>query len=246
MPGAQQPGGAPAAPELSAHDAAMVAKADAVAAAGVPAGVMPAGKDVPTEVDPQKEPEVTPEVPPVVPPADSKKAPEQEALKDAGLDITAVQAEFNKDGKLSDASFAALEKAGYPKATVEVHIEGLRAIQTLALQDAHATAGGEQSFKAMAAWASANLDAAAQEAFDAGVVGTKAARTQAILGLKAAYEAAQGTAPKLVFGGNGAQAGVLPFASQAEVSAAMRNPLYRTDPAYQAQVVARLGVSTAV
>ena len=204
-------------------------------------------------------PLVPPQEPPVVPTlaapeasTDAEKAPPEvpaevdKAVADAGLDHDKLQSEFAETGSLTDDSFAALEKAGYPRGLVEVHLAGLKAIAAETTRAAYEVAGGAESYNAMTAWASQNADADTREAFDKAVtVGTPAERKQAIVAMKASYAAAAGLGPQLHMGGEGgAPAGVVPFQSQAEVSQAMRDPRYKSDPAYRVALEARLAVSS--
>lgn len=177
--------------------------------------------------------EQTPEVPP------EQKAAE-EAAKAANLDIKSLQAEFDKSGTLSPESYAALEKVGFSKDIVDQHIAGVAATVQLALNEAHTLAGGKDAYTQMGQWAASNLSADEQAAYDSAVGGTPAQRKQAILALKSQYESAVGKDPSLVSGQSGGSSSVTPFASRAEVTAAMRDSRYTSDPAYRAQVMQRL------
>ncbi|CLP71539.1 Uncharacterised protein [Mycobacterium tuberculosis] len=63
----------------------------------------------------------------------------------------------------------------------------------------------------------------------------------AILGLKARYDAANGSEPTLL-GGN-AKASEDVFRSTAELTAAMKDPRYKKDPAYREDVKQKLARS---
>ena len=109
-------------------------------------------------------------------------------------------------------------------------------------------AGGEAQYKQMTSWAAANLKPAELTAFNGAVNGTAEQMAMAVGSLRGRYEAANGSAPKLLAGGpTGATEG---FASQAEQTAAINlkdaegRKLYDRDPAYRAKVAARIAVST--
>lgn len=192
-----------------------------------------AGKQGTTEAttenqDPNGKPEGDPE------------AAAAEAIKAAKLDMSTLEQEFTKDGKLSDATYEALAKAGVDKSVVNEFIEGRQAKVTIAVNEAYAHAGGQENFVRMAQWATANIPADEQAAFDSAMAGTAAQRKQAITALKAQYAAAVGNDPSLVTGRNGGSTSVAPFASRAEVVAAMRDSRYQNDPAYREMVARRL------
>ena len=190
---------------------------------------------------------------PVVPPAaDPAALAAAEAAKaagaaGAGVDFAALTAEYTTAGALSEARYAELAGKGIPKEVVDQFIAGQSAKaqvatfeQAAAVTEAHGLAGGEAAFGSMLSWASANLSPADIAAFDTAVVGNAASRSQAITALKARYTAANGSAPALV-AGQGSSEGVGAFSSRAEVTTAMRDPRYRSDPAYRAVVEQRVG-----
>ena len=184
-------------------------------------------------------------------PAEGEKAPEgekpdeanqaaEDAAKAAKLDIAALRAEVDNGGDLSPESYAALEKAGFDKSVVSDFIEGQKARVTIALNEAYSLAGGQEAYTVMAQWAAQNVPADDLAAYDAAMGGTAAQRKQAIVALKAQYEAARGKDPSLISGAQGDSSPDKPFASRAEVTAAMRDPRYTSDPAYRAMVARRV------
>lgn len=256
-------------PEQVAHEAAMVQKVDdlnaslvAQAGAQEPATpvVTPRPDDVPEQFwDAEKgqlnqdallaaykastagKQEETPATPKTeTPPEGETEKAAEEAAKAAKLDMTALRAEVDGSGDLSPESYAALEKAGFDKATVSDFIEGQKARVQLALTEAYTLAGGEDAYKAMAQWGAKNVPADELAAYDAAMAGSAAQRKQAIVALKAQYTAAKGSDPDLVSGAAAGQSEDKPFASRAEVTQAMRDPRYASDPAYRALVMRRL------
>ena len=94
----------------------------------------------------------------------------------------------------------------------------------------------------MRAWAAQTLSDEELEAFDMAVSGTPQQAKLAVKGLIQAYEAENGRPPSLApsaMPGSGSSA----FRSSAEVVEAMRDPRYKKDPAYRAQVEQRLARS---
>lgn len=173
------------------------------------------------------------------PPADAQAAAEK-AVQDAGLNMPELQAEFDRDGKLSDASYDKLVKSGIPRELVDAHIAGMEAIATQMVSEAYSVAGGEEAFKSMVQWAGANADPESIDAFNKAMMATPGERKQAIVALRAQYEAARGSDPKLTSGTSAQGSGERPFASRAEVVAAMSDHRYANDPAYRAMVARRV------
>lgn len=163
-----------------------------------------------------------------------------------GLDLKAFTAEFAETGQLSDESFEALEKQGIPRAMVDQYIAGVQAIQANRGEQLYAAAGGKDEFNAMVKWGTANLPQEQQDAFNTAVntaivEGDLTAATMLISAVKSQMG---GSEPSLLNANTGnAPGGVEPFASRADMAAAMRDPRYSKDPAYVAQVQARLAVS---
>jgi Phage T7 capsid assembly protein len=260
------------APNLTPHDAAMVAKVDSSDAAikATVQGTHEAPVTPPVDGAKPARPEHVPEkfwnaekgtvdtdallksytelekgkAPADEKPPEGETDPAAEAVKAAQLDMGTLSEEFAQAGKLSDASYAALEKAGIPKATVDQYIAGQQALAGARDAEGFALAGGQEQYGKMVQWALANLSEAEQSAFDTAVVGSPASMNQAITALKSKYEAANGSDPKLLGGqqGGGGSEGDTPFASRAEVTVAMRDPRYSRDPAYRAVVERRVGL----
>jgi hypothetical protein len=246
------------------HEAAMVAKVDEVAAKVAEAKPTAIGQ-LPAEAQKAPRPESVPEkfwdadkgvvntdallksyteleASRATPAAPEQKAA-ADAAKSAALDMSALEAEYAKDGKLSDASLEALAKAGISKETVDRYTQGQAAVLDKQTNAAMNLVGGKAQYAAMVQWAGTNLPKAEQEAFDSAVSGTPAQVKQAILSLKAQFDTAVGSDPKLLSGQSAAPGNAdTPFASRAEVTAAMRDPRYSKDAAYRQMVERRIGL----
>ena len=161
----------------------------------------------------------------------------------AGLKLEDMNAEYAKDGKLSDASLAKLEKVGITKEVVDSYIAGQEALRSQVEQKAYTSVGGEEKYTQMLGWAATGLTPDEVKAFNAAVIGTPAAQSLAISGLKARFEAAVGSDPSLVRGSAAAGGAGAGYQSRAEVTADMKDPRYKKDPAYRAAVQAKLSRS---
>ena len=163
------------------------------------------------------------------------------------FDLGTLEAEFiENDGSISDATYEAALAAGMSKEVVDGYIAGQQAIATQLVSRVHEQAGGEEAYTQMLTWATNNWSEAEVSAFDAVMeTGNEAQITLAVRGLKAGFEADNGRTPKLAKGGSGTPDALNggSFASKAEMTAAMRDPQYKKDPAYRAAVARKLSNS---
>ena len=106
-------------------------------------------------------------------------------------------------------------------------------------------AGGEEAYANLIGWAGENLDQQYFEAFDSVVDNANPAAIQLMVaGLMATYQENVGYEGRMLSGRNAPDVGGLqPFRSQAQVVAAMSDPRYDNDPAYRADIAARLEIS---
>lgn len=164
----------------------------------------------------------------------------QKTVENAGLDFDALSNEFQENGTLSDESYEALTKAGFPKEYVDAYIEGQKAVAAQYASQIYSLVGGEQQYADMVEWAGSNLSSAEVEAFNAAIgSGDLAHVALAVKGLRASYEGDNGAEPKLVTADNSRATGEV-YRSTAELTAAMRDPRYKNDPAYRSDVERKL------
>jgi hypothetical protein len=193
------------------------------------------GEQKPNEQPPQGE-----QKPNEQPPADPRKAA-----------IDSAQAEFAQTGKLSDASYAALEKAGYARDMVDTYIAGQSAKATSLAAAAHSVTEGAENYGKMTQWASENLSSEEIEAFNAQLATNNPAvikvATQALF--KRYQEHAPSEGNRVSGGAPPASGGM--FQSKAEMTAAMSVPSetvkgktkYETDPVYRAEVIRKINAA---
>src|SRR5210317_1201304 len=158
--------------------------------------------------------------------------------------ITEASNEFADSGQLSDETFKSLEDAGLPRDLVEAYIQGQQALAEAQAGQLYDSVGGQESYNAMAQWASENLDQASQDAFNQIVEGGSIEQAKvAVQGIYSQYRAATGgVEPKLAQGSTTGNT-VTPFYSAKSLTEAMSDPRYKHDPGYQAEVHKRLSVS---
>lgn len=168
----------------------------------------------------------------------------QKAVTNAGLDMNNLAEEYAKGGKLEDTSYEALEKAGIPKDYVDQFIQGQKAISDQQSSSIKSLVGGDDAYTEMSNWAADNMNDAEKTAYNT-AVNSKDIETAklAVVGLKAKYEAVNGSEPNLVQG-KATPMGVDGYQSWQQVTEAMKDPRYAKDPAYQNMVKNKLSKST--
>lgn len=177
-------------------------------------------------------------------PAAASPPPDQNAAKQvveaAGFDYSALVTEFETEGALRDETYAALAKQGIGREVVDAYVAGQQAIATLARMQVFQAVGGEDNYRAMGEWARNNLPKSEIDAFNAIASGSDfEALKLAARGLYARYQEANGKEPSLVEA-EGAASKQAAYQSWAEVKRDMRDPRYKTDRAFQAEVERKL------
>lgn len=168
----------------------------------------------------------------------------KEAVENAGLNFDDLSAKYWEQGTLEDSDYAALEKSGIPRALVDQFIAGQEAVLDATRQTVFNTVGGEDAYNDMVSWAADNLDRSEIIAYNKAVNSMdKAAAMMAVRGLKAQYDASVGVEPSRQVRGETARAGSQSYRSIAEMEADMRNPKYKTDPAFRKDVERKLANS---
>ncbi|MHC2479982.1 capsid assembly protein [Rhizobium leguminosarum] len=177
-------------------------------------------------------------------PADAPAEEARDALASVGLDFDAFGTEFAEKGALSDESYAKLAEKGLTKEIVDDFIAGQEAKTQLHRAEVLLAVGGEDTYTQMTEWAASNLTPAEIEAYNDQVdSGSITAAKMAVQGLKARFEAANGAEPELLNGETGGNSTEV-FRSTAELTAAMRDPRYKKDPAYREDVKRKLSKSS--
>jgi hypothetical protein len=166
-----------------------------------------------------------------------------EELEKRGLQMGDFESEFALNGELSDESYQKLEDAGIPKSMVDAYIDAVSSKAESMKQEVFDSVGGEESYMAMVQWAASSLPEAEVNAFNKVVSGNdfEAAKI-AIAGLNSKYGKATGAQGRMIQGKQTTSVGDV-FKSNQEVVAAMKDPRYKTDRAYQEEVRQKLGRS---
>ena len=171
--------------------------------------------------------------------------PVDDVVNEAGLDMGALTQEYDTNGELGESSYAALEAAGIPKATVDQYIQGQQALVAQAQTEAYSLTDGKEGYTAMSDWAKANLSAEELSNYNTQVNSPNSkVREMAIRGLHAQFSADSGDGKPLVHGNNSVTADGSGFKSRAQMIEAMQDSKYQSDPAYRAEVEAKVARSS--
>jgi hypothetical protein len=159
--------------------------------------------------------------------------------------LSSLAQEFLKDGTLSDSSKAKLSRAGLTLADFDVYVEGQKAVAAQQTKDLASVVGGEEQFKATLEWAKDNLEEAEIAAYNTAIEqGNMTLAKMLLRSIGGQRTTALGQDGSLVSGGRvPGNAGVVPYASIAQLTEDQRDPRYKIDPAFRAQVMQRLRIS---
>ena len=156
---------------------------------------------------------------------------------------------YANDGTLSEETiqkFSSMSSQDLVNAYLEIQANNPQAAQqSVEMSEAQVNqvqnaAGGEANWNAVTAWAQNNLPANQIDAFDSVVdSGNAAAIGIAFKGIQSQYNDANGYEGRMLQGKPAGSSGQI-YRSQAELVAAMGDPRYDNDPAYRADVIAKL------
>ena len=173
----------------------------------------------------------------------SEYAPAVSLINDASEEY------YSNNGQLSEETiekFGSMSSQDLVNAYLEIQANNpQQQAETVSMSDADVNqiqnaVGGEQTYNDVVNWASTNLTQRAIDAYDSVVdTGNPAAIQIAFEGLRAQYNDANGYEGRMLTGKSAGSKGQV-FRSQAELVAAMGDPRYENDPAYRADVVAKL------
>lgn len=181
------------------------------------------------------------------PKAEGETQPQQEQAQNSeqATGFAKYSNEYFEKGTISEDSFKELESKGIPREYVNQYIKGFEASQQAEVSSILSDIGGESEFQAMSQWASDNLDDSDLSAYNNAVTsGNKEQASFAVKGMYARYKSGvAGKEPRLLSGDTRVSGATDVFRSTAEVVEAMKNPKYKSDPAYRKDVEQRLARS---
>lgn len=203
---------------------------------------------VPPATVPAVPPSATDTVPPAVvtPPAIPALESSKALAVEAGLDFNELYSTYVSQGSLTEEQFVKLESAGRSREFITQHIAGIEAVQRESQRELFGVAGGEEQYTSMVTWAADNLKPDEIAAFNDAIESTnKNIQKLAISNLKMQFTAQ--APPTLLTGRQQVQGSSTDiFTSETQVVAAMSDPRYGNDPAFQKYVGDKLARSPGV
>lgn len=167
----------------------------------------------------------------------------KQAVENAGVDFNSLQSEYDENGKLSDEAYKKLSEAGFPQDLVNSWIQGQEALANNYQNAIYDSVGGEDNYQQMTKWAGDNLSESEIQAYDRAVNSGDIDMVKlAVSGLQTKYQSAEGTDPSLIEGQSSNSTGGN-YSSWAEVTQAMSDPRYNSDPAYRQSVSTKIARS---
>jgi hypothetical protein len=154
---------------------------------------------------------------------------------------------LSKGEPLTDDIYAKMEKAvGLTRDDVDAFIAGQQALGQLAKYQVHTEAGGEDRYKAMIDWARANYSPEEVQVYDRDIhSGDPNVRLAAVRGLKARFAQANGEEGRSVTNGGNGNRAFDGYESGAQMRADMRDPRYKKDSAFRAEVARKVAAARA-
>ena len=153
--------------------------------------------------------------------------------------------EFQEKGELTSDSYEELSKMGLDKSLVDGYISGQKAIADNEVKQVHDTVGGEENYTKVIEFAQ-TLDKAEQDAFnqtlDTGSIEQVKMAVQAI----ASRAGVSGQPQAKMIDGDTVGTSSDGFESVAQVTQAMNDPRYATDPAFRKQVEIKIARSSQI
>ena len=176
------------------------------------------------------------------PPKEENKEPQsdleikEKEAEEKGVDFSKYSTEYNSNGGLSEASYEELDGLGYPRDMVDDYIAGKNARNAAQTAEVAEVVGGVDNLDSVLEWAGDNLSDEEINAYNTATQGGTEAAKLALQGLYSRYTAENGSNPRLVQGQAGTKTGEV-FKSQFDLTKAMEDKRYWTDPDYQQEVM---------
>jgi len=188
-------------------------------------------------------PEATPE-PQAEPTPAEPDQPQPESIETQLGEFKKYTDEYAKTGNLSEESYKELMDRGIPKVLVDNYIANFKSAVSSQTAETEAkivaSVGGPQEYAAMQVWASNNFSAEEIAAYNKAMESNDPQMMAfAVKGLQSRFRAE--SEPRLISAASNSKPSG--FRSMAELTQAMRDPKYATDPAYRADVASRIKAS---
>ena len=168
----------------------------------------------------------------------------REELDKAGVNYDALSQEFWENGDLSPSSYDVLEQAGIPREIVDSYITSQISVMESQRSNIMDEVGGEEGYQELTSWASDNLDDAEIDYFNRMMDSNDFnAIRMTVRSISARREASEGIEPSRNLSGSLSGGTGGSYDSVQQLMTDMQSPSYENDPAFRAQVEAKLGRS---
>ena len=164
----------------------------------------------------------------------------RKTLSDQGLDYDKYYNEYLENNTLSEESYKELNEKGMSTEMVNSWIDGQQAISDQLQNIAFNSVGGSEQYQTLIDWAGKSLAQNEIDSFNRALESSNPDDSLfAIKSLNARYQMEQGSSPNLLQGSTGGSSAEA-FTSLAQMSEAMKDPKYQTDPAFREEVTKKL------
>lgn len=165
----------------------------------------------------------------------------QKQKDESNIDFTKYEQEFFNNGELSEDSYKELEEQGFSKDVINRYIEGTQALAEKQAQEVFEVVGGEEEYQKVIEWAGDNLTDEEKQIYNQAVESGNISQAKfAVEALYGRYNRNEGQKPSVIQGKTPQTNTSAKFNSRQEVTEAMNNPKYQTDPAFRAEVIRKL------
>jgi hypothetical protein len=176
--------------------------------------------------------------------SDQEESEVREELDQAGVDYDALSQEFWANGDLSPDSYDMLYQAGIPREIVDSYITSQLSVMESQRSNIMNEVGGEEGYQALTSWAADNLDDSEIDYFNRMMDSNDFnAIRMTVKSIAARREASEGIEPTRNLSGSLSGGTGGSYDSVQQLMTDMQSPSYENDPAFRAQVEAKLGRS---
>ena len=166
----------------------------------------------------------------------------EDKLTESGFDYKALEQEYiDNNGELLQETREKLNKQGFSNEFIDDFINGKKALYEQEINELAEVIGGRKVYDEVINFASQNLEPEVINSINQ--IRDKNILKLLLPVLKTKMEEKEGTPPELTLQGNGGSQNIELFESQQQMFEAIRDPRYKTDPAYQAKVTKRIRAS---
>lgn len=151
-----------------------------------------------------------------------------------GVDFVRAIEEYQEDGELSQATYEALSKAGYPKEVIQGFVESRKAIDEAYTREVYNYVGGQKEYQQIATWMKGNLSKSEIDSFNEAINDNNLGMVKLMLdGIQAKRVAKQGTRKATIMGApSNASSQSKGFSSKDDMIKAMSDKRYGVDRNY--------------